>query len=394
MKPIGEEALPRVAHFAIAPTFVAKIMIHDLRRLKSVSDAVIITTAGEELEAVRAEGFRIFTVKASRKLSPLLDPITIRQVSRVLRAERVDVLHTYTPKAGLLGQIAGAMVGVKKRIHSCRGLLYTPGMPVTLETMFRITDSLTNRLASRVIYVSSADRTLSIKEGLCPEQKAVYTGSGIDLDHFSRGRFDGSSRIATRKRLGIDEDATLILTVGRFVDEKGYRELGSAAKSIARQHPGVKFVWVAPVLEGEERSLPDDYLATQGLSSIVLRLGLQADVAELYAAADLLVHPSYREGVPRAVMEAAAMGVPIVASDIPGCREVLQSESEAFFCKPRDIVSLTEAIDRALANPADARARARAAYERVRSEFDQNRLTARVWAVYREILDENGHCSP
>jgi glycosyltransferase involved in cell wall biosynthesis len=379
-----------VAHVTTTPEFVKHILIHDLRRLSGRTEATVICTDGPDLAEVRAEGIRVIPVPIERKITPTADLVALFRLVRLLRRERFDLVHTYVPKGGFLGQLAAALARAPARIHSCRGLLYTPTMPAWRRRLFRLTDRLTNALAHRTIFISRADRDFSVSSGLCSAAKARLTGSGIDLTHFDPARLPADTRAATRQELGLRSDAPVVLTVGRFVADKGYLELADAAASVRREHPEVRFVWVAPVLAGEEGALPEAFLESRGLAGTVLRLPMQRDVRRLYLAADLLAHPSHREGVPRVLMEAAAMGLPIIASDIPGCREVVTNGRTARLVPVRDSGALARAIGAALADPVETSALARLARISASECFDQDALTERIGAVYRELLKGGG----
>ncbi|AHG91033.1 glycosyl transferase group 1 [Gemmatirosa kalamazoonensis] len=383
---MSESRRPRVAHVTVAPEFVDRIMVHDLRRLRDREDVTVICAPGPAVDLVRAQGFRVLTIPAHRKLSPAQDLVSVWRLWRLLRAGRYDIVHSYAPKGGLLAQIAGALAGVRRRVHSCRGLLYTPDMAAWKRRLFRATDRLTNGLADRTIYISRADMAHSVDDGLCDARSARFTGSGVDLSHFSRDALAPDTRETVRRRFGVGADEVLVLTVGRFVGDKGYREVAAAAAALRDEWPNVRYLWAAPELAGEEGVLPATLAADHGVADRVTRLDYMADVAELYAAADLLVHPSYREGVPRALMEAAAMGLPILASDIPGCREVVRHGETALLFPPRDAAALGDALRAALRDPQAARARADAALRDVRARFDQDALTERVWAIHAELL--------
>jgi glycosyltransferase involved in cell wall biosynthesis len=186
----------------------------------------------------------------------------------------------------------------------------------------------------------------------------------------------------------------VVLTVGRFVTDKGYRELAAAIPAILAAHPDVRFVWVAPVLPGEEGALPDDFLVREGLADRVVRLPLQADVRPLYVAADLLAHPTHREGVPRVLMEAAAMGLPIVTTDVPGCREVIATNVMGLLVPTRDAAALGAAVNSGLTDAAATAARAARAGAFVRDAFDADALADRIWGIYDEVLKERGTVSP
>ena len=377
--------LPRVAHFAVAPEFVDRILLHDLRRLRAYEDITVISTEGAALEGVRRDGFRVLTVHAHRKLSPLTDIRTVVQLWRLFRRERFDLVHTYTPKAGLLGQLAALLAHVPHRIHGCRGLLYTDDLPSWKRFIFRITDRLTSGVADLTLYLSEADRGYAVTGGLCAAQRAICIGSGIDLARYVPTDDTRRAGRALREQLGFRPEHTVVLSVGRFVADKGYRETAAAVQRIRGEYPGLRCLWVAPVLSGEDGVLPASLATAHGLDAIVRVLGYTEDLLPALAAADVLLHPSYREGVPRVVMEAAAMGVPVIASDIPGCRSVLGDATDQLF-SPRDAAALEVALRWALDHPEELARRADSAAIRVRARFDQEALSTRVWHIHESLL--------
>ena len=376
----------RVVHVTAAPEMVLRILLHDLRRLARHCEHVVVCGEGKAIPRLRAEGLEVHTIPIERKISPRADAIALRALSAVLRSRRPHLVHSYAPKGGLLGQLAAVVSATPHRIHSCRGLLYTDDLSRRRRLLFSAADRLTNSLANRTLFVSSADIRYSIDRRLCSPARAIHTGSGIDLEYFRRSPAVEEQARRIREEHGIAPDAPLVLTVGRYVRDKGFLELGTSVRSIQRAHPTVRFLWVAPVLEGEADALPDDYLAREGIADIVSRVGLTEDMRPYYAAANLLVHPTYREGVPRALMEASAMGLPIAASSIPGCREVIDSEALGFLFRARDPEDLARVVVNALDAPDDAARRAEVAYERAHEVFDQDRLSERIWNVYQEVL--------
>lgn len=376
----------RVAYVTTVSDFAQLILLHDLRRLRDRVDATVVCSDGPGVAALRAEGFRVVTVPIARKLAPLADVRALWRVWRLLRRERFDVVHSWVPKGGLIGMCAGAAAGVRVRIHACRGLLYTPQMAPWQRRLFRLTDRLTYALAQRTMFNSRADREFVVGEGLIPADRARYTGTGIDLGYFARSASVDAAGADVRAALGIAPDAPVVLTVGRFVADKGYPELLQAAAAVHRARPDVRFVWVAPLLTGETGTLSDDDIRAAGLADVVHRVPQQADVRPYYAAAALLVHASHREGVPRVLMEGAAMGVPIVATDIPGCREVVGDGETGRLVPVRAPAALAAAILEALADPAAAARRAAAAEADVRARFGQDAHSERIWSLYAELV--------
>jgi glycosyltransferase involved in cell wall biosynthesis len=375
----------RVAYVTTVPEFARLILLHDLVRLRDRVEATVICAEGTGIEELRAAGVRVLTIPIRRKLSPLADLHAVWRLWRLLRRERFDVLHSWVPKGGLVGQLAGAMAGVAVRLHSCRGLLYTPEMSSWRRRLFRLTDRLTYALAHRTLFNSGADRDYVVGERLITPDRARYTGSGIDLAHFTRTSALEAEALVLRARLGLSADAPVVLTVGRFVVDKGYRELLEAARAIHTARPDLRFVWVAPTVTGESDTLSDRDIAAAGLAAIVHRVPHQDDVRPYYAMASVLAHATYREGVPRVVMEAAAMGVPIVATDIPGCREVIRAEETGLLVPDHDATALAEAILRTIGDPAATAERASGAERDVRARFSQDAHARRIWDAYDEL---------
>lgn len=381
----GAAPRPRALHVCTVAEFFRHIVLSDLRFLRERMDVTLACADGPAVASLRAEGFRVVTFPIRRKLTPVADLRAITALTRVLRRERVDLLHSYVPKGGLVGQVAGTLARVPRRIQTWQGILHAPSMPRWQRIVLPATDRLINRLAHRVIYVSHGDLTFSIENGLCDPAKARFTGSGIDVERYDPAALPAEAGRQVRERLGIPPDAFVALSVGRFVADKGFRELADAAARLVARHDDLWFIWIAPVLAGEDGVLPDALARRPDLRGRVLKLPAQDDVRPYYRAADVFVHPSYREGVPKVLMEAAAMGLPIAASDIPGCREVLTDGDTGLLFPPRNVDRLTAALEEVYAGRAAARRRADAARRDVRQRFDQRALAERIGAVYEEL---------
>lgn len=382
-------ARPLVAHVVPAPDFVRHILIHDLRRHAERVNSFVICSDGPVLAPVRAEGIRIVPLTIARRPAIWSDLRALIALVRLLRSERVDIVHGYTPKGGLLATTAGWLAGVPVRLYGCRGLVQGTALNVVMRGVVRLCDHLTGRLATRILFVSGVDLRTALADGWCSARKAVYLGSGIDSALFPPGPRGGPRtdlRVRVRRQLGLPDDAPIALAVGRFVAEKGWNELATAAAQLRARIPSLRHVWVAPGMTGEAGMLPEDLPQRRGISDVVVKLGLRDDLPALYGAADVLVHPSHREGVPRVLMEAAATGLPIVASDIPGNREVVSHERSALLVPLGDAAAIAAAIERSLSDTAGAEVRAAVAQRDVAHRFDQNALTQRVIEIYDSLL--------
>ena len=379
-----KSARPRVAHVAHAPEFVQRILLDEIRLLGDGLDITVVCSPGQGVDEVRAAGFRIITVPIQRKIAPFRDMVALWSLWRCLRREQFDVVHTHMPKAGLLGQLAAVLARVRVHLHTCHGFIYVPGMNPWLRRVMKITDSLTLRLAQRSLFVSNHDLKFAVREGFCSGINVRYVGGGIDLSRYAPRSPDVRMRL--RRALGIPPNAFLILSVGRFVAEKGFRETAQAARALLDRYPNLHFLWVAPVLGGEEGVLPHSLAADAGIAGAVTQLSQHDDMPAVYAAADLFVHPSYREGASRVLMEAGAAGLPIIATDVAGCREVIPDDRYGRLVPARDPQALAAAISSCIEDPAGCRARAREARLRVHAMFGADGCVSRVLAVYRELM--------
>ncbi|MEO7332965.1 MAG: glycosyltransferase [Gemmatimonadales bacterium] len=373
---------PRCLVIAPVSESVRYIIAPELATLRREVDFRILCSDGDDVAALRLEGWDVVTVRIERKLTPWQDLATLLRLIREVRRYRPQILHTYMPKGGLLGQLAGMWAGIPLRLHSCRGLLNYEEMPAWQGALLRLTDRVTFGLATRVLFVSRADRAAVVEASVVAPSKAVWTGNGIDLDRFRAPGGADEMRRETRRRLGFEDDQQVLLTVGRFVADKGYREIAEAASMLRGTHPRARWLWLAPAVTGEGGVLPLDLPVSMGVDDVVTVLDRKQDPLPLYLAADILVHASYREGIPRAVMEGSACGLPIVATDIPGCREILDGGGNSVLVASRDANALAAGVAQLLDDPVRRAAMGSASRSVAAERCDVRQVVVRVRGEY------------
>jgi glycosyltransferase involved in cell wall biosynthesis len=224
----------------------------------------------------------------------------------------------------------------------------------------------------------------AVREKICPVEKMTYLGNGVDLDRFRPRKSGGVSR-NKREELGIPPDSVVIGMVGRLTYEKGYRELFLAAKEVFSIHQGVFFLVVGPSDEVEEREFRT-LVVDLGILERVRFLGLRLDMPEIYGIMDIFVLPSHREGFPRSLIEASAMGLPVIATDIRGCREVVDHGKSGLLIPVRDQRALARAILDLLRRPDRAENMGKAGRRRAESEFDEKLIVKRQLEAYGKLL--------
>jgi glycosyltransferase involved in cell wall biosynthesis len=352
-----------------------------------------ITSPGEYLERFAArEGIPVHAVEMPRRITPHRDVIAVARIYRHLRRIRPHIVNAGTPKGGLLGMLSAWLARVPVRIYHMRGL------PMETATgsrrwLLKLSEKVSCTLAQRVICVSHAMRETAIREGLCRPDKimvpAAGSGNGIDTgERFNPDRLPLGTRHATRARFDIPIDALVIGFVGRVVRDKGVLELESAWRMLRDDFPSAHLL-VAGWPESQD-PIPADVAARLRADPRIRMTGGVDDMPGAYAAMDVLAVPTYREGLPNAPLEAGAMRLPVVASDISGCREAITDGVTGTIVPLYDAHALANALRAYLADP-DLRARhGRAGRERVVREFRREVIWEIIYGQYEQLLRERG----
>jgi glycosyltransferase involved in cell wall biosynthesis len=242
------------------------------------------------------------------------------------------------------------------------------------------------RLADAVIYLNEEDRRT-----LGGRRTVLIPGEGVDLETFSPSAVPPERRAALRSELGLGPDNHVVLMVGRMLRHKGVLEFVEAARRVRVACPEAVFVLVGPSDEGNPARIPPEKLQAWESEGTIRYLGMRGDVRDLMAVADVVVLPSYyREGIPRVLVEAAAMGRPLVATDVPGCREVVRNGVNGFLVPARDAVALAQAIEFILKNQKLRAEFGTASRQLAEERFSEQRVVDCILDLYRALLAEKG----
>lgn len=331
-----------------------------------------ISAAGPYVERVEELGVQHVPVASlTRSWNLRSDVAAFFELVRVIRRLRLDVLHTHTPKAGVMGRIAGRLAGVPVVVNTCHGLWARPEDALLKRVFVYGLEALAIRFSDYEFFQNAEDaRTLGrfLKKG-----RWRVVGNGIDLQRF---RPDPEGRARVRAEWGVRDDQLVVGTIGRRVREKGLAEFAQAAHRLGDK---AVFVWVGPDDETDaETSVPDQ--------DAVRFVGEHTDMSAVYSALDVFALASYREGFSRASMEAAACGLPMVLSDIRGCREIGTDGKHLLLVAPKDGAALTAGIERLLADPDLRKRLGAAARDRAANEFDQRLVARHSLDVYAKLL--------
>jgi glycosyltransferase involved in cell wall biosynthesis len=305
-----------------------------------------VCTDGPYVHALREQGYRIETLTICRSMNPLRAVRSMLALLRLFRRERFDVLHAHTPVAALVGRIAARLAGIPLVIYTAHGFYFHEGMPAWKRSLFVALERLGGRLTDLLFSQSSEDAEDAIREGIIPASKVLAIGNGVDPKRFDPVIVgDGA---AVRNELGIPTDAFVIGCIGRQVREKGIVEFLQAAETVAADHTKVWFLLIGERLASDHASsvVAELAAARSSLGARLVTPGLRTDIPECLAAMDLFCLPSWREGMPRTIIEAMMMGKPVLSTDIRGAREEVIAEVTGILVPVRSADSLAKAMVR------------------------------------------------
>jgi glycosyltransferase involved in cell wall biosynthesis len=379
----------------------------------TTSDISLALLLGPQLEAFVRAGYEVIGVSGPGPFAASLADLGVRHIPirsltravdvrsdlrapidlyRLFRSLRPDLVHTHNPKTGVFGRLAARAARVPAVVNTVHGLYAVPGDRWPKRALVYGLERVAATCSDAELVVNPED--LETLRGLgVPEARLHLLSNGIDLDRFDPSRVPATRVAEVRAEVGAGPTDVVVGAVGRLVWEKGYRELFDAAAKLRERRSDVRFFVVGPMdVDKADAVTTADVEAASRLG--ITFLGMRDDVEDLYAAMDLFVLASHREGWPLSAMEAAAMGVPVIATDIRGCRQVVEHSRTGLLVPPRDATALAEAID-TLAGDPDRRAEmAASARGKAVRDFDDRRQIAVVLRVYQDLLGEpsSGSC--
>ena len=380
----------KVAHVTTIDMAVRFLLLNQLLYLKERGYEVsAICSDGRWVPEIERAGIPVKTVGMKRRVSPLADLVALWHLFSYFRKEGFDIVHAHTPKAGLLGQLAAQFAGVPIIVRTLHGFYFHDGMHPAVRNFFAGLEKIAALCSDSILSQNSEDIETAIREGICDEGKIRYLGNGIDITLFDPQRITAEEVTLKRREIGIRKDERVVGMVGRLVEEKGYLEFFQAARITKAKMPNIKFLVVGPIEKEKKDALRPDIAKDYGLADDVIFLGMRLDMPQLYAIMDVFVLPSHREGLPRTLMEASAMGKPVVATAIRGCREVVKDGDTGILVPVKDADALAGAILSLLQDDARARAMGLAGRRRAEELFDERKVFQRVEAEYERLLKEN-----
>lgn len=327
----------------------------------------------------------------ARHINPIVDIQSTACLVRLFRRMSPQIVHTYDTKPGIWARLAARCAGIPIVIGTLPGLgsLYSSNTLKirAIRTIYQPLQKAGCHFSDVTIFQNHMDRDQFVEANLVEEKKAtVILGSGVSTGFFDKSLVTERARKHTRAELGLQETDTVVTMIARVMVSKGVTEFGQAAKDIQTRYPDVKFLLVGGLDESSLDRLNDSQF--MNLRQNVLWVGQKSNIREILAVSDICVLPSYvREGIPRVLLEAASMELPLVTTDSPGCNEIVKHGSNGYYVAPRDHRTLVDAIEKLLADPSLRVRFGKKSRRRAVEHFDLDHVVQQTENLYFQLIE-------
>lgn len=337
----------KIIRITTVPISLYKLLEGQLNFINNYHEVIAISSPEADLfKCEIKEGIKTYGVKMTRRITPLADIFSIISLIKIFRKERPSIVHTHTPKAGLVGMIAAKITGVPNRFHTVAGLPLMESKGLKRRILILV-EKLIYKCSTKVYPNSFGLRDFILDNNLSNYNKikvlANGSSNGINIDYFSLQHFNDIDNYKFRNSINISKSDFVFIFVGRLVGDKGVNELVKSFSNLRKGKISHKLI----LLGSQEKSL--DPLLNDTINEIknnknIITIGYQDDVRPYLAISNALVFPSYREGFPNAVLQAAAMELPSIVTDINGCNEIIQNGVNGILVPVKNIEELKKSM--------------------------------------------------
>lgn len=376
----------KIIRITTVPGSMSSLLQGQLNYIKKFYNVIGITSPGKAVSDIEEkEGVFVYRVSMTRVISPLKDIKSLISIILILRKEKPYIVHTHTPKAGIIGMLASWIVGVPHRLHTVAGLplLVAKGRK---RKVLNLVEKITYKCATKVYPNSKGLYDIILHEKFTTKEKIKVIGNGssngIDTDFFNPSNYTSEDIIRIKKSLCIKDDDHVFLFVGRIVGDKGINELVDAF--IRLNVSNVKLLLVGP-LESQLDPLKEITLRRINDHPDVLSVGFQKDVRPFFAISDVLVFPSYREGFPNVVMQAASMQLNCIVSDINGCNEIIENGINGWVVPVMSSIAIYEKMCWCLNNRKESKAMGLGSRQIMLEKYERKFVWSRVLEEYKSL---------
>lgn len=332
----------------------------------------------QDIKKMQDAGIKVIILPIKRNISLLSDLAAFFKLCSYIKKGRYDVVHTHSSKAGFLGRLAARLMGTRTVIHTPHYFCFiTEDMPKVKKLFYFYLEKFAALFCDRIITVSESQRQDILKKGLVNAEKVITVENGVDIRKFSGNGFDA---LKNRQKLGLGGKSVVLGTVGILIERKGQRYLIEAFAEIIKEGFDMTLLIAG---DGELRRELENLCGRLGLDSRVRLLGFRQDIPELLSLMDIFVFPSLWEGMPLAVLEAMASGLPVVCTEAHGAVDLIQNGKCGILVQKRDAKGIIEAIRYLVLNPDKAKGMGREARRLIHSNYTLEKQVSRIEEIYK-----------
>lgn len=383
--------MPKLIRITTVPISLKLLLSGQMRFMQESGWEVLMVSAdGKEVDQIcRKEGCRHIVIPFTRKITPFQDLVCLWKLYKLFKKEKPDIVHSHTPKAGFLGMWAAKLAGVKHRIHTVAGLPLMVAEKQKKSILTKV-EKHTYTSATEVWPNANSLKKIILDAGLASDQKVKVLGygssNGVDLKVFNRENLKENHLVAATMRIMPSENDFIILAIGRLVKDKGIEELVEAflGSKLANR---AKLVLLG-AFEQDLNPLSDETIRKIQDHPRIVHIEWTDHVAHYLAMADVLVHASHREGFPNVLLEAGAMQVPIICSDIPGNNDIVSNKKTGLLFPVKNVKVLQDALEFAYVKRDYMLQLAEALYVQIIERYDRIHVHQLILSEYQRLLEE------
>lgn len=378
--------MKKLIRITTVPLSLDKLIEGQLNYMNQFYEVTAISSDFDELKKIGLkENVKVFPLKMTRQITPFQDLKSVYQLYKFFKKEKPLIVHTHTPKAGIVGMLAAKLAKVPIRLHTVAGLPLMEAKGVKRKIL-NFVEKLTYSCATKVYPNSQGLYDFILKENFCAKSKLKVLGNGssngINTEYFNPKYFSEIEKSNLKSELGINENDFVFIFVGRLVKDKGINELVQAFSKLnvsSSRVENIKLLLVGP-FEEELDPLDAKTLTDINTNPKIISVGFQKDVRPYFAISNVLAFPSYREGFPNVVMQAGAMELPSIVTNINGCNEIVEQNINGLIIPVKNtnaiFVAMQSLLDEKLFKELKSNSR-----DMITSRFEQH-------IVWQTILEE------
>lgn len=381
----------KLIRITTVPISLDKLLSGQLAYMNQFYKVIAVSSEKEYLEKVgKKENIAVFNIEMTRQITPVKDLISVYKLYRFFKKQKPFIVHTHTPKAGTVGMIGAKLAGVPNRLHTIAGLPLLEATGIK-RILLNFVEKITYSCATKIYPNSFGLNEIIIKQKFCNPDKLKVLGNGstngIDTSFFNAEKYAQSETDALKKTLEILPNDFVFIFVGRLVSDKGINELTEAFKKLNNLFSNTKLLLVGPS-EKELDPLSSGTLKEIEENKSIISVGYQNDVRPYFAISNALVFPSYREGFPNVVMQAGAMGLPSIVSNINGCNEIIIENQNGIIIPVKNTMAIFDAMKKMVENAAFYNQLKENSSKRIVDNYEQKVVWNAILNEYKK-LEEN-----